>query len=145
MSDTENYVYLECVKENGKNRIKVISSGYLRNANTQFPKDIRVIGRKYKVLTQDIKLIQTRGKYFYSVKKREKIIILNDEKTDISKIKIHTDEDSNECIICMDTEKQIVFDPCGHLYSCNNCSAKVNKCPICRSIIINRINKDQFG
>ena len=64
MSDTENYVYLECVKENGKNRIKVISLGYLRNANTQFPKDIRVIGRKYKVLIQDIKLIQTRGKYF---------------------------------------------------------------------------------
>jgi len=147
----ENYVYLECVKELGKLRIKVTSSGYLRNANTQFPKDIRIIGRKYKVLAKDINLIQTCGKYFYSVKKRDKIIILGDEEIiekqaiDLSNIKIHTDEESNECIICMDIEKQIVFDPCGHLYSCINCSSKISKCPICRCIIKNRINKIQFG
>ena len=138
---SETYIYLQCVNENGKKRIKVISLGYLHNANTQFPKDIRVIGRKYKILAQDLKLIQTRGKYFYSVLKREKILIVNEES---SIIKIHTDEDSNECIICMDSEKQIVFDPCGHLYSCNNCSLKVTKCPICRCVIINKINKDQF-
>ena len=153
MSETETYVYLQCVKEFGKLRIKVISPGYLRNANTQFPKDIRMVGRKYKVLAHDIQLIQTRGKYFYSVKKREKIIIMSEgdvevvsnNNLDLTKIKIHTDEESDECIICMDTEKQIVFDPCGHLYSCVNCSSKVSKCPICRSVIVNRINKEQFG
>ena len=59
-----NYVYLQCIKEAGKLRIKVISSGYLQSANTQFPKDIRIEGRKYKVLASDINLIQTRGNIF---------------------------------------------------------------------------------
>ena len=143
-----DYVYLHCVKEFGKLRIKVISSGYLPSANTQFPRDIRVEGRKYKVLKSDINLIQTRGKYFYSVKKKDKIIIVDsvEEITlDLSNIKIHTYEDSKECIICMDSLKQIVFGPCGHFYTCETCSSKVKLCPICRTNITNRINRSDFG
>ena len=143
-----NYVYLQCIKELGKLRIKVISPGYLQSANTQFPKDIRIEGRKYKVLTSDINLIQTRGKYFYSVKKKDKIIIIENPeeiKVDLTNIKIHTDDDSQECIICMDNLKQIVFGPCGHFYTCDRCSNKVSMCPICRSSITNRINRSDFG
>ena len=143
-----NYVYLQCIKEAGKLRIKVISSGYLQSANTQFPKDIRIEGRKYKVLASDINLIQTRGKYFYSVKQKDKIIIIENPeeiKVDLTNIKIHTDEETQDCIICMDNIKQIVFDPCGHFYTCDRCSNKVTICPICRTNITNRINRSDFG
>jgi len=143
------YVYLQCVKEFGKLRVKVISPGYLQTANTQFPKDIRLEGRKYRVDVSDINLIQTRGKYFYSVKKKNKICIIENPDIpldlDLTNIKIHTDEETLDCVICMDNLKEIVFDPCGHFYTCEKCSSKVKICPICRSNITNRINRKDFG
>lgn len=153
MSESEvNYVYLKCVKEGGKLRVKVTSNGYLKEANTQFPKDIRVDGRRFKVRASDINLIQTRGKYFYSVKKKDKITIIDDNEDidvhlslDLSKIKIHTDEEITDCVICMENVKEIIFSPCGHFYSCINCSSKVTKCPMCRTVIVNRINRADFG
>ncbi|XP_055869475.1 baculoviral IAP repeat-containing protein 3-like isoform X1 [Biomphalaria glabrata] len=39
------------------------------------------------------------------------------------------------CKICMDKEVRIVFLPCGHLVSCQECSVAFVDCPICRSHI----------
>ena len=145
------YVHLICVKERGKLRIKVTTDGYYKDANTQFPRGIRKQGVKYKVKTSDINLVQTRGKYFYSVKKKSNIIILSDDDIgeeqvhDLSKIKIYTDEDHDNCVICMEVKKDIVFIPCGHFYTCNGCSLKITKCPICRTVISDRINRIDFG
>ena len=36
------------------------------------------------------------------------------------------------CNICEDKEKSIVFDPCGHVVCCVNCSIPLKTCPICR-------------
>ncbi|XP_040903416.1 E3 ubiquitin-protein ligase XIAP isoform X2 [Toxotes jaculatrix] len=36
-----------------------------------------------------------------------------------------------QCKICMDRDICIVFIPCGHLVSCEECSESLNKCPIC--------------
>ncbi len=145
-------VFLKCIKEHSKLRIKVISTGYLLNANCQFPKDLRVEGRIYSVHRNYISLVKLRNTYFYSVKIRSAISVVSDydskqseTKIDVSKIKVHTDEDSNECIICMSNEKTIVFGPCGHFYSCNECSNKLTKCPICRGLIINRIDQSEFS
>jgi hypothetical protein len=41
-------VFLKCVKEGSKLRIKIISSGFFNEANCQFPKNIRVEGRKFQ-------------------------------------------------------------------------------------------------
>ena len=145
------YVHLICVKEGGKLRIKVTTDGYYKDANTQFPRDIRKQGCKYKVKISDINLVQTRGKYFYSVKKKCNIIILTDEDIaeelalDLSKIKIYTDEEEDNCVICMEAKKDTVFIPCGHFYACNGCSLKITKCPICRTVISGRINRVDFG
>ncbi|TWW55203.1 E3 ubiquitin-protein ligase XIAP [Takifugu flavidus] len=35
------------------------------------------------------------------------------------------------CKICMDKDIDIVFIPCGHLVTCNECSVSLIKCPIC--------------
>ncbi|BFZ15470.1 hypothetical protein BsWGS_18508 [Bradybaena similaris] len=39
------------------------------------------------------------------------------------------------CKICMDKEVRIVFLPCGHLISCQECAIALQDCPLCRSHI----------
>ena len=39
------------------------------------------------------------------------------------------------CIICYENEMNILFKPCNHLCVCNNCSSKVDSCPMCRTKI----------
>ncbi|XP_055344018.1 uncharacterized protein LOC129592086 isoform X2 [Paramacrobiotus metropolitanus] len=47
--------------------------------------------------------------------------------------------DANLCRICDDSPKRIVFVPCGHLATCEECSKKVDLCPICRSPVQQKI------
>ncbi|XP_047185588.1 E3 ubiquitin-protein ligase LRSAM1 isoform X2 [Scophthalmus maximus] len=42
---------------------------------------------------------------------------------------------SSECVVCMETESQVVFLPCGHVCCCQVCSGALQSCPLCRSII----------
>lgn len=46
---------------------------------------------------------------------------------------------SEECVICMDNATSIVFLPCSHACTCNDCSNMILKakmdCPLCRSLI----------
>ncbi|XP_068181619.1 E3 ubiquitin-protein ligase XIAP isoform X2 [Antennarius striatus] len=44
-----------------------------------------------------------------------------------------------QCKICMDRDICIVFIPCGHLVSCNECSVSLSKCPICCRAITQKI------
>ncbi|KFM65428.1 Baculoviral IAP repeat-containing protein 7-A, partial [Stegodyphus mimosarum] len=43
------------------------------------------------------------------------------------------------CKICMDSEKQVVFIPCGHLISCEKCAQALDNCAVCRTPITNRV------
>jgi len=36
------------------------------------------------------------------------------------------------CVICEDHEKEIAFQPCGHVCACYNCAVQLPDCPICR-------------
>ena len=38
-----------------------------------------------------------------------------------------------ECVVCMDKPLEMVFVPCGHICVCEECSAQITRCPICRS------------
>jgi hypothetical protein len=139
----ENNVILICVNEGKRLRVKILSPGYLPDANCQFPRSIREVGQKYSVKSSDIKLIQTRGKYFYSVKKN--ITILDETSVlDFQHIKIYEDTETIECIVCLENNKEIVFDPCGHFYTCSSCSNQLTKCPYCRKNITNKIDRNRF-
>ena len=132
-------VELICIEEGRKLRVRIITNGYLKSTNVQFPRDLRVVGRKFKVNKNDIKLITTRGKYFYSVKKN---ITILDEIINLNNLHIYEDCETTECVICLCNEKNIIFNPCGHYYCCVECSNRIDKCPICREIISSKINKD---
>ena len=40
-----------------------------------------------------------------------------------------------ECRVCMDSNIDTVFCPCGHAVCCKSCSQRVKACPICRGVI----------
>lgn len=154
-------VYLRCVKEGSKLRIRVESyqddNGIVRvgvynnNYNCQFPRNIRQEGRFYKIPKENIKLCASgHNKPFYRVGKAQ-IQILdsgsvqgryteNDQIT-IDNIQIYG-EDLEECVVCMDTKPNVVIVPCGHLCCCENCSLQLDprKCPICRGEISSILN-----
>lgn len=44
-----------------------------------------------------------------------------------------------QCKICMDRDICMVFIPCGHLVCCQQCSASLDKCPICCGVISQKI------
>jgi len=48
-------------------------------------------------------------------------------------------EQEKLCKICHRSEIQVVFLPCGHLVSCNNCSPSVSVCPLCKVPISEKI------
>ncbi|XP_046916522.2 uncharacterized protein LOC124496983 [Dermatophagoides farinae] len=47
-------------------------------------------------------------------------------------ISTNNNNDRSLCSICLDRERQIVFFPCCHLTSCEQCSIQMKNCPICR-------------
>ncbi|KAL3161152.1 hypothetical protein ABBQ38_009525 [Trebouxia sp. C0009 RCD-2024] len=37
------------------------------------------------------------------------------------------------CVICLERDSDTVFQACGHMCTCNDCSVRLNRCPICRT------------
>ncbi|KAH8401765.1 hypothetical protein KR009_007766 [Drosophila setifemur] len=44
-------------------------------------------------------------------------------------------KDARLCKVCLDEEVGVVFLPCGHLATCNQCAPSVANCPMCRADI----------
>ena len=148
----EDKVRLRCVSEGNRLRIRILSKGFSRDANCQFPKNIRVAGREYLVPRGDISMVQTKGKFFYSVK-RNNIEICEgkaqaEEKLDLKNMKIYEDPELEDCVVCMDEKDKvegfIILVPCGHCCTCKKCSDKLRDCPICRAPISQKITKAQL-
>jgi hypothetical protein len=148
------FVRLKCVMENRKLRIKIISPGYSSEANCQFPKNIRVDGREYTVPKSDVVLADTRGKFFYRIKKNNITVHDGpapvDPSLDLSKLKVYGDENLVECNVCMnDVLAQpdivfVIFSPCGHFCCCSGCAKQLKICPMCRAKIGQLVTKDQL-
>lgn len=49
-------------------------------------------------------------------------------------------EFESECVVCMASQCQVVFVPCGHLCCCKTCSQQVMLCPLCRREIQSKIH-----
>lgn len=44
----------------------------------------------------------------------------------------------DECLVCSDRKREVLFGPCGHVACCNACAARVKKCLICRENVTSR-------
>ena len=47
-------------------------------------------------------------------------------------------EHRTTCVMCMQNERGVVFQPCCHLVSCTGCQNQVGICPVCRETIYGR-------
>lgn len=133
---------LQCVKEGTKLRVRITSPGYYKDANCQFPRNLRVEGAQYRVPQQEVKLIQTRDKYYYCIKKNVEVVPTTAAAAAAAaEMTIYEDEGNDECLVCMSAEKDTVFMPCGHYYCCGGCAMRVQNCPMCRNKITMRVRK----
>ena len=141
------FVYLTCVKSQGKLRVRITTPGYLTTANCQFPRDLRVEGRNFRVKPSVVKLMTARNKYYYCIKSAKDIEIVDAAaipKQPPPKIKVYQDTEQEECLICYDAAKEAVFNPCGHFYTCHACSARCKTCPVCRHPVLSVIDKNEL-
>lgn len=136
-------VILKCTKIGSKLRVRILTSGYYNDANCQFPKSIRVDGRYFKTKKHNVNLKESSGgKYFYNIMSNIEVIDELRANPHIKKlITVFEDKSSTDCNICMCEPKSAILIPCGHFYTCMECSKRLDKCPICRSKIIKTINK----
>ena len=44
----------------------------------------------------------------------------------------------DECLVCSDQKRDMLFVPCGHIAVCHACSDKVKKCLMCREFVDDR-------
>lgn len=45
---------------------------------------------------------------------------------------------TQNCVVCMVNQREMVFVPCGHFATCNSCSDKLKICSICNKSITNK-------
>ena len=157
---SEELVFLKCIKQGSKLRIKVISNGYYQNANCQFPRALRQEGRYYSVPKSNVRLSNTGATYFYRITLSKDITVLDEEPTINPNIVLTPEpqlstrkrkepesrlpakifeNDDPDCVICLDQKKEVILSPCGHFCLCNACCSKLDtrmrKCPLCRQLI----------
>ena len=133
MTEEVEIVTLKCIKEHGKLRIKVHNNPmYHPEVNCQFPRNLREEGQ-YFTIEGPLGIANTRGTIFYRASKKKTIKVVSSDEgvTDLIQnfdtTHIHQDEGYNDCVICMDREKTIIFTPCGHYYVCQECFSKLKK------------------
>lgn len=149
----ENLVYLECIREGSKLRMKITSSGFHREANCQCPRNIRIEGMKYSVPSHAVTFTEGPGrKFFYRISGAHIKPVEGSGTTHsagVSVDRVFENEVDIDCVICMTNEKNVVFARCGHYVCCEECSMKIfkttKKCPICRSGIDGVIKRENIS
>ncbi|XP_020283075.1 E3 ubiquitin-protein ligase MIB1 [Pseudomyrmex gracilis] len=49
----------------------------------------------------------------------------------------------DECLVCSDGKREVLFGPCGHVACCNACAPRVKKCLICRENVLTRVKIEE--
>nr|XP_050848490.1 E3 ubiquitin-protein ligase MIB1 isoform X2 [Vespula vulgaris] len=49
----------------------------------------------------------------------------------------------DECLVCTDGKREMLFSPCGHVACCNVCAPRVKKCLICRENILSKLKIEE--
>ena len=115
-------------------------------SNCQFPKKdgIRRDGRIYKVPRSDVSIARgPMGKYFYRIGRKNISIV---EESNVKHSLPNQIFKSEECVICLEEESDIIFLDCGHMCVCSTCNKSLRKdtCVMCRKHIKGRINKSEM-
>jgi hypothetical protein len=103
----------------------------LKQENIELKYKINIINDKNIELKQENDRLQSSLVAFGQELKDKNIELINI---------IHENKELNTklCIICYENKKNYTVIPCGHVFSCEKCIVKINKCSICRISILNK-------
>jgi len=145
-------VQFKCIKQKSRLRVRIITPGYNNYANCQFPRNIRKEGCIYSAPSSAIKFARgPAGTFFYRVSKKDIKVISDIDIGTSEKVKIDKiyEEESPDCVICMDNPHNVVIVPCGHYCLCNDCALILEKtskkCPMCRGHIELVVTQDMIS
>lgn len=48
---------------------------------------------------------------------------------------VDENEGLDECMVCSDMKRDMLFGPCGHVATCSLCSPRVKKCLMCKETV----------
>jgi predicted RNase H-like nuclease (RuvC/YqgF family) len=106
----------------------------LKNLESKREDKLRELENKNKIVTEKLKIA--------NVVNNERLDSINNLKAKMTNTSSKTDIQNEEmmvvencCKICLERKRDVVFVPCGHVYSCKKCASKLfGKCPICRTV-----------
>lgn len=52
------------------------------------------------------------------------------------------EDGTGDCSICLENPSTIIFQPCGHCVTCEDCSSRVKKCLRCHDVVVSKVTKD---
>lgn len=61
--------------------------------------------------------------------------IIEESKNEYEQLKNPPFSGINKCKVCLNSDIEIIFLPCGHVCSCFKCGINLKNCPICREPI----------
>lgn len=121
-----------------------------REANEELAKkdqEIIAMRNEMTAMKEELQITETVLDWAYTLEHNDKIII-NQKNKDIKENNLLIEElkeeiqrlitsDQTFCHICCEEKIQVVFIPCGHLYSCRKCTVGLPtpNCPMCRAQI----------
>jgi hypothetical protein len=146
------HVELLCVREGAsKLRVRITSAGYNRDANVQFPEDMRVEGRRFRVPAGAVRFGPVGKKFFYRVLQRGVIQEVEGGGAERAGhagpaiARVFDVTEGEECAICWTAPKDVVLGPCGHFCMCAGCADGLRECPMCRTVVTLRVPRAQLG
>jgi hypothetical protein len=152
----DEWVEVYCLSIKNKLKIRINHPGYPADSNCSFPSDIRVVGKRWKVRSSGIKLIPPtyenkiiKKKGYYRIDKNKlesKVGYFPGDESIENFINLKIYGDQGDCDVCYERQKNVVFIPCSHFACCDICANNpmITKCPICRSVFREIINRDQI-
>jgi len=139
MSSSSVSDILECFEnlEESLKVLKMIIDSGIPVANDEISKIFDIFSEEDEYLNNVYDVLYSPNRVII---KDLKVIKLNDVSRDVSNDESDDMDDKPDmkCCVCLDKNKNIIFNDCGHVCVCETCSAKVSKCPICRKVIITK-------
>lgn len=142
----EEHEFYNVLKDYSRDRLEILIK-QIKNVNTD--KTLRKIFQMH-VLTHILRLKQTCNSPNLVINKIKRLNGVTNVKQASEMLKYYNESRNIEqdCPICLDNDTNRIIDPCGHKF-CNTCYEKlerhkINKCPMCRQIIISANNLDNI-
>ena len=131
----------------GKALIQHGANLFLKNKKSQSPLDLCTDPVLNKVLNQfhkdTLKSISTFSPLISQTNVEEISQISTNLIIDNDQMRVRNDNVLDECLVCSDNKREVLFEPCGHVATCRDCGSRCKKCLVCKESILGRVELEE--